>query len=70
MIIETRIPSYAFAILDDDVENDFKTTCEKFAKSMTYNIEYDYYSIYWHEYNWLLAKMYMPAIDNLLTRMP
>lgn len=70
MIIETRIPTYAFAILDEDTEAEFKQTCQRFAKNMSYNIEFDYYSVYWHEYNWLLAKMVMPDIDNLLTRVP
>jgi hypothetical protein len=70
MIIETRIPTYAFATLDDDIEEELKATCQRFARSMTYNIAFDYYSIYWEENNWLLAKIVMPELDNLLTRMP
>jgi hypothetical protein len=70
MIIETRIPTYAFATLDDDIEEELKETCQRFARNMTYNIAFDYYSIYWEENNWLLAKIVMPEIDHLLTRMP
>jgi hypothetical protein len=70
MIIETRIPTYAFATLDELTEAELQDTCKRFAREMTFNIEYEYYSVYWHEHNWLLAKIYMPAIDNLLTRMP
>jgi hypothetical protein len=70
MIIETRIPTYAFAELDEDIDIELQTVCKRFARSMTYNIAFDYYSIYWEENNWLLAKIVMPELDNLLTRMP
>jgi hypothetical protein len=70
MIIETRIPTYAFVELDETQDHDLQVVCKRFAKSMTYSIEYDYYSIYWEEQNWLLAKLAMPEINTLLTRMP
>ena len=70
MIVETRIATYAFADMDDDTEAEFQATCKKFAREMTFNLEYEYYSVYWHEYNWLLAKMAMPKINTILTRMP
>jgi hypothetical protein len=70
MIIETRIPTYAFVDLDDETEAEFQVTCKKFAQSMTYNIHYDYYSIYWHEHNWTLANIVMPDLKRILTRIP
>ena len=70
MIIETRIPSYAFATLDEDTELELQATCKRFARQMTFNIEYDYYSIYWHEHNWTLANIVMPDLKSILTRMP
>jgi len=70
MIIETRIPTYAFATLDEDLEAELQATCKRFAREMTYNMEYDYYSIYWHEYNWTLANIAMPDLKSILTRMP
>jgi hypothetical protein len=70
MIIETRIPTYAFATLDEDTEADLQEVCKRFAREMTFNIEYEYYSIYWHEYNWTLANIAMPDINRILTRMP
>jgi hypothetical protein len=70
MIIETRIPTYALIELDEVQDHDLQTVCKRFAQQMTYNIEYDYYSIYWEEQNWLLAKLAMPAINHLLTRIP
>jgi hypothetical protein len=70
MIIETRIPTYAFATLDEDTEADLQEVCKRFAREMTFNIEYEYYSIYWHEYNWTLANIAMPDINRILTRQP
>ena len=70
MIIETRIPTYAFAELDEDIDIELQAVCKRFARSMTYNMAFDYYSIYWEENNWFMAKMVMPEIDHLLTRMP
>jgi hypothetical protein len=70
MIIETRIPTYAFTDLDEVQDHDLQVVCKRFAKQMTYNMEYDYYSIYWEEQNWLLAKLAMPEINHLLTRIP
>ncbi len=70
MIIETRIPTYAFATLDDELEAELQTVCKRFAREMTYNIHYDYYSIYWHEHNWTLANIVMPDLNRILTRMP
>jgi len=70
MIIETRIPTYRFADLDDELDDELQTVCKRFAREMTYNIEYEYYSIYWDEYNWVLANMVMPDLKSILTRMP
>lgn len=70
MIIETRIPTYAFADLDETQDHDLQVVCKRFAREMTFNIEYEYYSIYWEEQNWLLAKLAMPEINRLLTRIP
>jgi len=70
MIIETRIPTYAFATLAEDLEAELKDTCQRFAKEMTFNIEYEYYSVYWHEHNWTMANIAMPGIDSILKRVP
>jgi hypothetical protein len=70
MIIETRIPTYAFVDLDDETDREFQDTCKRFARSMTFNMEFDYYSIYWEEQNWALANIVMPDLKRILTRMP
>jgi len=70
MIIETRIPTYAFATLDELTETELQAVCKRFAREMTFNIEYEYYSVYWHEHNWTLANIVMPGIDSILKRVP
>jgi Skp family chaperone for outer membrane proteins len=69
-IIETRIPTYAFAELDDEIDEELQTVCKRFAREMNYNMAFDYYSIYWHEHNWTLANIVMPDLKRILTRMP
>jgi hypothetical protein len=70
LIIETRIPTYAFAELDEEIDEELQTVCKRFAREMTYNMAFDYYSIYWEEQNWTLANIVMPDLKRLLTRMP
>jgi hypothetical protein len=68
MIIETRIPQYAFASMDEDTEHELKDVCKRFAKDMRFSFDWDYYSIYFEEENWTLANLAMPTIDQLLKR--
>ena len=70
MIVETRIPTYALAGLSEQDDQDLQTVAKRYARSMTFNIEYDYYSIYWEENNWFLAKLAEPKINTILTRIP
>jgi hypothetical protein len=35
LIIETRIPTYAFATLDDELEAELQTVCKRFAREIT-----------------------------------
>ena len=70
MIVETRIPTYALAALGQDLDAELQATCKRFARQMTFNMQYDYYSIYWHEYNWTMANIVMPDLKSILTRIP
>lgn len=65
-MIETRIPQYTFAAMGDDMEQELRNVCKKFAKTMRFDFEYEYYAIYWTEENWTLANLAMPNIDTLL----
>jgi len=68
MIIETRIATYAFAGMDEDEENELKDVCKRFARDMTFDFEYEYYSVYFEEENWALANLALPSIDTILKR--
>ena len=65
-IIETRIAQYAFAAMDEDEESTLKEVCKRFAKDMRFDFEYEYYSIYWEEENWLNANLALPGIGSIL----
>ena len=70
MIIETRIAQYAFAAMDEDEESTLKEVCKRFAKDMRFDFEYEYYSIYWEEENWLNANLALPGIGSILKQVP
>jgi hypothetical protein len=65
-LIETRIAQYAFASMDEDTEAELKDVSKRFARDMRFDFEWDYYSIYWTEENWLLAKLAMPTIESIV----
>ena len=69
-IIETRIAQYAFAAMDEDEESTLKEVCKRFAKDMRFDFEYEYYSIYWEEENWLNANLALPGIGSILKQVP
>ena len=69
-IIETRIATYAFAAMDEDEESTLKEVCKRFAKDMRFDFEYEYYSIYWEEENWLNANLALPGIGSILKQVP
>jgi hypothetical protein len=54
--------------MDEDTEYDLKLVSKNFAQDMRFHFDYEYYSIYWTEENWLLAKLAMPNIETLLKR--
>jgi len=68
MIIETRISQYRFAEMDEDTEHALKDVSKRFARDMRFDFNFEYYTIYWEEQNWLLAKLAMPELTTLVTR--
>ena len=69
-IIETRIPNYRFAAMDEEQEQQLKDISKRFAKDMRYDFNFEYYSIYWTEENYLLAKLAMPELESIVTKVP
>jgi hypothetical protein len=68
MIVETRISQYRFAEMDEDTEHNLKEVSKRFARYMRFDFNFEYYTIYWEEQNWLLAKLAMPELTTLVTR--
>jgi len=69
-IVETRIADYAFAAMDEQQESELKEVCKRFAKDMRFDFQFNYYSVYWEEANWLNANLALPGIDSILKRVP
>jgi hypothetical protein len=68
MIVETRISQYRFAEMDEDTEHNLKEVSKRFARDMRFDFNFEYYTIYWEEQNWLLAKLAMPELTTLVTK--
>jgi len=65
-MIETRINEYMFSLLDEDVSESAKTAIMRFCVKREYDIQFDYWRIYWDEENWLLANIVCPEIKSIL----
>jgi len=53
--------------MTEDDESAMKNICKKFATEITYNREFEYYSVTFTEENWWLAVMADPNIERYLT---
>jgi len=69
-MIETRIAVYRFQELDEDLHNDLQDLCKKYAKTLEFNRDFEYYAVYWLPENWLLANLCMPEIKYILRQVP
>jgi len=66
MLIETRINEYMFSLLDEDVSDLAKETITRFATSKQYDMQFDYWRIYWDKEQWLLANIACPELQRIL----
>lgn len=60
-MIEHRISIHRLATLDEDAESAVKELSRKFAQSLYFDFEYEYYSLMFTEENWLLAALADPG---------
>ena len=65
-MIETRINEHMFSLLDEDVSDNAKTTITRFAVSKEYDIQFDYWRIYWDKENWMQANIVCPELQRIL----
>ena len=66
MIFETRINEYMFSLLDEDVSINAKATITRFATTKDYDMQFDYWRIYWTKENWMQANIVCPELQTIL----
>lgn len=59
-MIEHRISIHRLAILSEDAESAVKELSRKFAQSLYFDFEYEYYSLKFTQENWMLATLADP----------
>lgn len=67
-LIELRTDLMRIANMTEDDEIRLKNCCKKFAKNIVYNMDFEYYSVFFTDENYLLAKLAEPEIDRYLQR--
>jgi hypothetical protein len=65
-MIETRINEYMFSLLDEDVSITAKETINRFSSRKEYDIQFDYWRIYWDKEGWFQANIVCPEIKTIL----
>jgi len=65
-MFETRINEYMFSLLDEDVSEVARATITRFATSKQYDMQFDYWRIYWDKEQWLLANIACPELQQIL----
>jgi len=66
-MVERRTDLMRIANMTEDDERAMKNICKKFATEITYNRDFEYYSVTFTEENWWLAVMADPNIERYLT---
>lgn len=69
-MIERRTDLIRIANMTDQDESAMKSICKKFASSVNYNMEWEYYSVTFTPENWMLAVLADPNIERYLNATP
>jgi len=66
-MIERRTDLQRIANMSEDEESAMKQICQNYATEITYNRDFEYYSVRFTEAAWLLAVLADPDIERYLT---
>jgi len=69
-MIERRTDLHRIANMTDQDETAMKDCCKKFASSVNYDMEWEYYSVMFTPENWMLAVLSDPNIERYLNGTP
>ena len=65
-MIAARIHIETLAELDELTECEVKALTKKYANDLRYDFDFQVYTVYFDDNNWLLANLAMPGLDRIL----
>lgn len=69
-MIKAQIHLEGLTALDELTECEVKALTKKFARDLRYDFDFQTYTVYFDDENWLLANLAMPGFDTILRRIP
>ena len=69
-MIRAQIHIERLAELDELTECEMKTLTKKFANDLRYDFDFQTYTVYFDDENWVLANIAMPGFDTILRKIP
>jgi len=65
-LITATIHVESFAELDELTECEVKLMTKMFANDLRYDFDFQTYTVYFDDENWVLANLRMPGLDKIL----
>ena len=69
-MIKAQIHIEGLAQLDELVECEIKALTKKYANDLRYDFDFQTYTVYFDDENWVLANLSMPGFDTILRKIP
>lgn len=69
-MIAATIHIEGLAALDELTECEVKALTKKYANDLRYDFDFQTYTVYFEDNNWLLANLAMPGLDTILRTTP
>jgi len=69
-LIAATIHVERLAELDELTECEVKTLTKKYANDLRYDFDFQTYTVYFDDENWVLANLAMPGFDTILRKTP
>lgn len=69
-MIKAQIHIEGLAKLNNQTETEVKTLTKKYANDLRYDFDFQTYTVYFEDDNWLMANIAMPGLDQILRQIP
>lgn len=69
-MIKAQIHIEGLAALNDLTETEVKLLTKMYANDLRYDFDFQTYTVYFDDENWVLANIAMPGFDQILRKIP